>query len=145
MDPILIASNLIIALQQVVSRHNNPFNPTVLSITAFNGGTTTNIIPNEVKLKGTFRAMDEDWRFKAHELIRRTSEGIVNGMGGELDLHIDVGYPSVYNHEGLHTEARKHAIVFAGNDNVLETEMRMGAEDFGYYSQKFRDASIAWV
>lgn len=68
-DPILIASHLVIALQQVVSRNNNPFNPTVLSISSFNGGNTTNVIPNEVKLMGTFRAMDETWRFKAHELI----------------------------------------------------------------------------
>lgn len=135
-DPILIASHLIIALQQLVSRHNNPFNPTVLSITAFNGGTTTNIIPNEVKLKGTFRAMDEEWRFRAHDLLRRTAEGIVTGMGAQLDLHIDVGYPSVYNHEGLHTIAWGKAVEYAGNDNVSETEKRMGAEDFGYYSQK---------
>ena len=70
-DPILIASHLIVALQQIVSRNNNPHNPTVLSITSIKGGNTTNVIPNEVKLKGTFRAMDEEWRFKAHELIRK--------------------------------------------------------------------------
>jgi amidohydrolase len=62
-DPILIASHLIIALQQIISRNNNPFNPSVLSITSFQGGTTTNVIPNEIKLMGTFRAMDEEWRF----------------------------------------------------------------------------------
>jgi hippurate hydrolase len=135
-DPILIASHLIIALQQLISRHNDPFNPSVLSITAFNGGTTTNIIPDEVKLKGTFRAMNEKWRFHAHELIRQTAEGIVKGMGGELDLHIDVGYPSVFNHEGLHQVAVKNAIAFVGESNVGETEKRMGAEDFGYYTQK---------
>ncbi len=135
-DPILIASHLIIALQQLISRHNDPFNPSVLSITAFNGGTTTNIIPDEVKLKGTFRAMNEKWRFHAHELIRQTAEGLVKGMGGELDLHIDVGYPSVFNHEGLHQVAVKNAIAFVGESNVGETEKRMGAEDFGYYTQK---------
>jgi len=135
-DPILIASHLVIALQQLVSRYNNPFNPTVLSITAFNGGTTTNIIPGEVKLKGTFRAMDEAWRFKAHELLRQTAEGLVTGMGAQLDLHIDVGYPSVYNHEELHNNAWQRAVEYVGNDQVSETEMRMGAEDFGYYSQK---------
>lgn len=135
-DPILIASQLIIALQQLVSRHNNPFNPTVLSITAFNAGTTTNIIPDEVKLKGTFRAMDEEWRFKAHQIIRQTATGIVEGMGGILDLHIDIGYPSVYNNEQLHETARALAGKYLGTEHVEETEMRMGAEDFGYYSQK---------
>ncbi len=135
-DPIVIASHLIIALQQVVSRNNNPFNPTVLSITAVNGGNTTNVIPNEVKLKGTFRAMDEEWRFKAHDLIKQLSTSLVHGMGGELDLLIDVGYPSVYNNEALHDLALAKAGEFMGIANVGETEKRMGAEDFGYYSQQ---------
>ncbi|MBP7558057.1 MAG: amidohydrolase [Chitinophagaceae bacterium] len=134
-DPILMASQLIIQLQQLISRYNNPFNPTVLSITAFNGGSTTNVIPNEVKLKGTFRAMDEGWRFKAHELIRRTVSGVAQSAGGEIDLHIDVGYPSVYNNEKLHPIAVEQAVAYMGPAHVEETEMRMGAEDFGYYSQ----------
>jgi hippurate hydrolase len=135
-DPILIASHLIVSLQQLVSRNNNPHNPTVLSITAFNGGTTTNVIPNEVKLKGTFRAMDEQWRFKAHELIRNLSTNIVHSMGGEIDLLIDVGYPSVYNNEALNSVAKLKAETFVGASNVEETEKRMGAEDFGYYTQQ---------
>jgi amidohydrolase len=134
-DPILIASHLIISLQQIVSRNNNPHNPTVLSITAVQGGSTTNVIPNEVKLKGTFRAMDEEWRFKAHELIRKMSTDLVHSMGGEIDLLIDVGYPSVYNNERLNEATRKKAEDFIGPSNVEETEPRMGAEDFGYYTQ----------
>lgn len=135
-DPILIASHLIIALQQIVSRNNDPHNPTVLSITSFKGGETTNVIPNEVKLKGTFRAMDETWRFRAHELIRKMATDLVHSMGGEIDLLIDVGYPSVYNNEELNETAKAKAVVFIGEANVEETEKRMGAEDFGYYSQQ---------
>lgn len=135
-DPILIASHLIVALQQVVSRHNNPHNPTVLSITAINGGSTTNVIPDEVQLKGTFRAMDEQWRFKAHDLIRTMATNLVYSMGGEIDLLIDVGYPSVYNNEVLNEIAKQKAALFIGDENVEETEKRMGAEDFGYYSQQ---------
>ncbi len=135
-DPILIASQLVIALQQVISRNNNPHNPSVLSITSFQGGSTTNVIPNEVKLKGTFRAMDEVWRYKAHELIKKISNDIVRGMGGEVELVIDIGYPSVYNHEKLNERAKEQAQAYLGMDNVEETEKRMGAEDFGYYSQK---------
>ena len=135
-DPILIASHLIVALQQIASRNNNPHNPTVLSITSFQGGSTTNVIPNEVKLKGTFRAMDEEWRFKAHGLIRKMATDLVHSMGGEIDLLIDVGYPSVYNNEGLNDIARQKAEEFIGSKNVEETEPRMGAEDFGYYSQE---------
>ncbi len=135
-DPILISSQLVIALQQVVSRNNNPFNPSVLSITSFNGGNTTNVIPGEVKLMGTFRAMDEQWRFEAHELIRNISENIVHSMGGEVDLHIDVGYPCVYNSEKVNDAAMKAAETFLGTEYVSETELRMGAEDFGYYAQE---------
>jgi amidohydrolase len=134
-DPILIASHLVIGLQQIISRHNNPHNPTVLSITAINGGTTTNVIPNEVKLKGTFRAMDEEWRFKAHGLIRKMTAELVSSMGGTADLLIDVGYPSVYNNEELNEVVMQKASELIGKENVEETEKRMGAEDFGYYSQ----------
>jgi hippurate hydrolase len=134
-DTILVASNLIVALQQIVSRNRNPFSPSVLSITSFQGGYTTNVIPSEVKLMGTLRAMDESWRFKAHELIRKLSSELVSSMGAELDLHIDVGYPMVYNEERLHEEARQQAEKFIGKPNVLETEIRMGSEDFGYYTQ----------
>lgn len=135
-DTILIASHLIVALQQVVSRNKDPFSPSVLSITSFQGGHTTNVIPSEVKLMGTFRAMDEEWRFKAHDIIQKLSTELVQSMGAEIDLHIDVGYPTVYNNEALNEVAQKIAQDFMGAPHVEETEMRMGAEDFGYYSQQ---------
>lgn len=135
-DTILIASHLIVALQQVISRSNNPLLPSVLSITSFQGGYTTNVIPSEVRLMGTFRAMDEGWRFKAHEIIRKLSTQLVHSMGAEIDLHIDVGYPTVYNNEKLNAAAKKIAEEFMGAEKVEETEIRMGAEDFGYYSQQ---------
>lgn len=135
-DTILIASHLVVALQQVISRNRNPFSPSVLTISSFQGGHTTNVIPSEVKLMGTFRAMDEEWRLKAHELIRKEATGLVKSLGAEIDLHIDVGYPVVYNNEKLNAEATTQAEIFLGKENVEETEMRMGAEDFGYYTQK---------
>jgi hippurate hydrolase len=134
-DTILIASHLVVALQKVISRNRDPHNPSVLSITSFQGGHTTNVIPSEVKLMGTFRAMDETWRFKAHDLIRKLSAELVHGMGAELDLHIDIGYPTVYNNEALNDAARRLAENYMGAANVETTELRMGAEDFGYYSQ----------
>jgi hippurate hydrolase len=135
-DPILISAHLITALQQLISRHNQPFNPTVLSITSIQGGTTTNVIPEQVKLMGTFRAMDENWRKEAHEKIRRLSVDLVKSMGGELDLHIDVGYPCVHNNEKVNDACRQLSVDYIGNDQVSETELRMGAEDFGYYAQQ---------
>ena len=134
-DTILIASQLIVSLQQIISRNRNPLNPSVLSICSIQGGHTTNVIPSEVKLMGTFRALDEEWRFKAHELIRQQATGLVHAMGGEIDLHIDVGYPSVYNNEALNAIARNLAEDYVGKERVETTEVRMGAEDFGYYTQ----------
>lgn len=135
-DTILIGSHIVTGLQQIVSRNNNPFNPSVLSITAFQGGNTTNVIPSEVKLMGTFRAMNEEWRFRAHEMIIRQVKETAAAMGAAADVRIDVGYPFVFNDEMLTAAARKQAEIYAGADNVEETELRMGAEDFAYYSQK---------
>jgi len=135
-DSILIASHLIVSLQQIISRNRDPLNPSVLSITSFQGGHTTNVIPHEVKLMGTFRALNEEWRFQAHELIRKQATQLVKSMGGEIDIHIDVGYPSVYNNEALTANARELAEQFVGRENIETTEMRMGAEDFGYYTKQ---------
>ena len=135
-DTILIASHLIVSLQQIVSRNNSPFNPSVLSITSFQGGNTTNVIPSEVKLMGTFRAMNEEWRFKAHELIKKQTIELVAAMGAEATIHIDVGYPFVLNDEELGNATRKKAEEYVGATNVEETELRMGAEDFAYYSHQ---------
>jgi len=134
-DPILIASQLVVSLQQIVSRNANPFNPSVLSITSIQGGTTTNVIPGEVKLMGTLRAMDESWRAEAHHLIEKVSGELVRSMGGEIDLHIDKGYPAVINDETLNGKAREAAMKYLGDEQVEETELRMGAEDFGYYAR----------
>ena len=108
-DTILVASHVVVALQQIISRNRNPLSPSVLSITSVQGGHTTNVIPSEVKLMGTFRAMDEEWRFRAHEMIRKLATELVHGMGAEIDLHIDVGYPMVYNNETLDALAREEA------------------------------------
>ncbi len=107
----------------------------MLSICAFNGGFTTNVIPSEVKLMGTFRAMDETWRFKAHDLIRKQATELVHAMGAEIDIDILVGYPTLYNNEAVTANARKLAEDYMGIDNVVDTELRMGAEDFAFYSQ----------
>ncbi|MBW7839365.1 MAG: amidohydrolase [Chitinophagaceae bacterium] len=135
-DTILAASQIVTSLQQVISRRNDPLNPSVLSITAFNGGHTTNVIPSEVRLMGTFRAMDEEWRFHAHGLIREVCAGVAKSTGAEIAVNIDVGYPFLINNPALTALGRKKAEEFAGGENVFETELRLGAEDFAYYSQE---------
>lgn len=134
-DTILAASELVVALQQVVSRNNNPFSPSVLSICAIQGGFTTNVIPAEVKLMGTFRAMDENWRKEAHKRIHEIAQGVAISSGASIDVHIDLGYPSVVNDAALTPRVKEHAEAFMGQTSVEEMELSMGAEDFGYYTQ----------
>lgn len=134
-DTILVASQLIVSLQQIISRNNNPLSPSVLSICSIQGGHTTNVIPSEVKLMGTFRAMDEAWRTKAHELIRKQVAGIAEATGAEIELHIDIGYPTVDNDPELTGKGWQLAEDYMGKAQVEETEIRMGAEDFGFYTQ----------
>lgn len=135
-DIILVASHIVVGLQQVISRHKDPFSPSVLSICAFNGGFTTNVIPSEVRLQGTFRAMDEGWRFRAHELIRREVSAMAAGMGAEAEVEIPTGYPCLVNDEAVTAAARAYAEDFLGADKVETVAMRMGAEDFAFYSQQ---------
>jgi amidohydrolase len=135
-DAILIASQIVVSLQQIIARNNNPTMPSVLSFCAFNGGNSTNVLPSEVNLKGTIRAMDETWRFKAHELIKKQATAIAEGMGATIDVTIDVGYPTVDNDVDFTTTAWQLAENFVGKENVEETELRMGAEDFSFYTQK---------
>ncbi|HUX83906.1 MAG TPA: M20 family metallopeptidase [Chitinophagaceae bacterium] len=135
-DLILAASRIVVALQQVISRNRDPFSPSVLSICAINGGHTTNVIPSELKMMGTFRAMDEDWRAKAHELIRGLVTSIAGEMGAEAGILIPPGYPCLYNDEKLTSRARDLATGFLGEARVLDTPMRMGSEDFAFYSRE---------
>lgn len=134
-DTVLVAAQLITSLQTIISRNRNPQNPSVLSICSIQGGHTTNVIPSEVKLMGTFRAMDEEWRFEAHKLIVQQAQGIAIATGAEIDFRVDVGYPTVDNEPKITKAAWKLADDYMGATNVEETEKRMGAEDFGYYSQ----------
>jgi amidohydrolase len=135
-DPVLIASHLIIALQQVVSRNASPKIPSVLSFGRFEALGATNIIPNEVKIQGTFRTLNEDWRSKAHIQMVNIARGIVEGMGGELDFEVRKGYPFLKNAEELTTRAQKAAIDFLGEENVVDLDIWMAAEDFSYYTQE---------
>ena len=134
-DTVLVAAQLISSLQTIIARNRDPQNPSVLSICSVHGGNTTNVIPTEVKLMGTFRAMDEVWRFKAHELMMQQAKGLSLATGAEIDFKVDVGYPTVDNEPIITEAAWKLADTFMGASNVEETEKRMGAEDFGYYSQ----------
>lgn len=135
-DPILIASHLLVALQQIVSRHANPLIPSVLTFGKINStGGATNITPEEVRLEGTFRTLNEAWRFEAHQKMKQMAEQIAIGMGGTCDFEVEVGYPMLYNEERLTAKARTYAEEYLGKENVVALPMRLTGEDFAYYSQ----------
>jgi len=135
-DPVLIASHLIVALQQIVSRHASPKVPTVLSFGKVEARGATNVIPDEVKLEGTFRTMDEVWRKEAHQKIRKLAQGLCESMGGHCDIDIKFGYPYLKNDPALTERARAAAEAYLGVENVVDLDLWMGAEDFAYYSQQ---------
>jgi amidohydrolase len=135
-DPVLIASHMIVALQQIVSRNASPKIPSVLSFGRVEALGATNVIPNEVKIQGTFRTLDEAWRMKAHGLMVQIAKGIVEGMGGEVDFNIVKGYPFLKNEPELTKRSKEAAIDYLGQENVLDLDIWMAAEDFAYYTQE---------
>jgi amidohydrolase len=134
-DPILMASHIIIALQQVISRNANPKQPTVLSFGSITGKGATNIIPDEVNIAGTFRAMNEEWRASALSKIRTMAETMAEGMGGRCEVEISSGYPYLENNPALTRRIRRAAEAYVGAENVIDIDITLGAEDFSYYSQ----------
>ena len=134
-DPILIASHIIIALQQVISRNASPKQPTVLSFGNIIGKGATNVIPNEVNIAGTFRAMNEEWRASALKKIKKMAESIAEGMGGKCEVEISKGYPYLENNPGLTRRIKHAAETYVGAENVVDLDITLGAEDFAYYSQ----------
>jgi amidohydrolase len=134
-DTVLIASHIIVALQQVVSRMAPPGVPTVLSFGRVIADGRTNIIPSEVKIDGTFRTFDEAWRARAHEKITMIAKGMAESMGGTCDVFIDHGYPFLVNDDLATSEAKALAQEYLGPENVVELDQRMTAEDFAYYTQ----------
>lgn len=134
-DPVLIASHIVVALQQIVSRNAPPQLPAVLSFGRFIAEGRTNIIPDEVKVDGTLRTFDEAWRADAHRRIEKIATSIAEGMGGKCEVFIDKGYPFLVNDDAVTALARESAVEYLGADNVIDLDMRMTAEDFAYYSQ----------
>lgn len=134
-DPVLIAAHILVALQQIVSRNADPRLPTVLSFGKVIANGATNIIPNDVRLEGTFRTLNEDWRKEGLMLMKKMAEGMAESMGGSCDFNIMHGYPFLINEEKLTASARANAVEYLGAENVIDLDIWMAAEDFAYYSQ----------
>ena len=135
-DPVLIASHIVVALQQIVSRKSSPVMPTVVSFGKISSEGKTNIIPDEVKLEGIIRTFSESWRKEIKEQIINISCGLAESMGGSCEINIEQGYPAVVNDDDLTERAWDYATEYLGHDQVEKLEMRMTAEDFSYFAQK---------
>ncbi len=135
-DPVLITSHLIVAMQQIVSRVANPTMPSVLSFGKVIANGATNVIPDEVYIEGTFRTLDEKWRGEAHQRMLDLAHGLVQSMGGKLEFEIRKGYPALVNDEALTHRLKSKTIEYLGAENVIDLDIWMAAEDFAFYSQK---------
>lgn len=133
-DPIVIASHIIVAMQQIISRNKNPKFPSVLTFGKIEGLGATNVIPDEVNIAGTFRAMDETWRAEGLAKMKKLAEGIADAMGGSAVFEVLKGYPFLQNDPELTRKAKAAAIDYMGADNVVDLDLWMAGEDFAFYT-----------
>jgi amidohydrolase len=135
-DPILIASHIVVALQQIVSRNANPIVPTVVSFGKIMGEGRTNVIPDKVTLEGTVRTYDESWRISIHEKITHMASMVATAMGGSCEVKIAHGYPFLDNDVPLTDKVREWSADYLGEKNVVDIDARMTSEDFAYFAKE---------
>lgn len=139
-DAVVVAAHVITALQTVISRNCPPGVPSILTVGKLVADGATNVIPDVARLEGTFRAMDEDWRFRAHELIRRVIERTSEALGAKAEVEIRVGYPALHNHDAPAEHVRQAASDYVGKENVVDLDMWFAAEDFAWYLKEIPGA-----
>ncbi|TXF91360.1 amidohydrolase [Neolewinella aurantiaca] len=134
-DPVVITSYIITAIQQLISRNTDPTLPAVITFgrIASDGG-ATNVIPNSVSLEGTLRTLDEAWRKELHVRLNKLVTEMAASMGATAELTIAHGYPFLKNDEALTRKAFDDARRFLGEDRVVELPIRMTGEDFAFYT-----------
>ena len=132
-SPLLISAEILLELEKKFSDCKIP---TVLAFGRMHANGATNVIPDEVKVDGTFRTMDEAWRKEAHEIIRSICISVSKKSNGDCDVNIMNGYPAIINDEQTTSRAKKSAEEFLGKEKVIELDLRMTGEDFSFYQQK---------
>lgn len=134
-NPLLIASGILLDLNEKFRTLDPSCPPTVLAFGKIKGDGATNVIPDEVYIEGTFRTFDENWRKEAHEIIRTLTKKIASQMGGKCNTNIVTGYPFLVNDPPITKRAKNVAKMYLGKENVFDLDIRMTAEDFAYFSQ----------
>jgi amidohydrolase len=136
-DPVATAAQVIVSLQQIVSRKAKPILPTVLSFGKINSnGGATNVIPNSVTFEGTLRTLDEQWRMEVKDLIKTIVKSTAEAFGATAEVRIEDGYPYLKNDEALTGKLWEFANQYMGEEHVEALDIWMAAEDFAYYSQE---------
>ncbi|MEN9345368.1 MAG: hypothetical protein RLZZ60_837, partial [Bacteroidota bacterium] len=136
-DPVAISAQLLVNLQQIVSRQAKPILPTVLSFgKLYSHGGATNVIPNAVSIEGTLRTLDESWRAEVKTLISKMCHSIAEANGAKAEVRIENGYPFLKNDEALTGFLTQAAKTYMGEAQVEPLDIWMAAEDFAYYSQE---------
>jgi len=136
-DPVIISAQLLVGLQQVVSRYADPRIPSVLSFGKVIADGAANVIPTTVHLAGTFRTTDEQWRASALAKIENLIVQTVDAYGASAKIEIKRGYPTLYNNPCLTAEMQQLATNLYGAENSLSVPTWMASEDFAYYAQKY--------
>lgn len=133
-DPVFILGNLILAIQGIISRELDPLSNGVITIASVHGGDRANKIPEEIELKGSIRALDEDTRKFLHKRLREVTENICKTFNGESEIDIKNGVPVSYNDERVSKIIEDSITEYIGNEFYKENpDPTMGSEDFAYY------------
>ncbi len=136
-DTVLAAAQTLVSLQQVRSRLCPPLTPMVLTFGKFAAEGATNVIPDEVKLAGTFRTFDEHWRLEAKNHIKRIIHDTCSVYGCTAEIDMPDGYPCLVNNDEITRKSGQFAVSLLGEDKILEYDQRLTSEDFSFFSQQY--------
>lgn len=136
-DPIVIASHIVLALQTIVSREINTLNPAVITIGSIHSGTAQNIIPEEAVISGIIRTMSKEDRSFACKRLKEIVDGICISSRAKAEIDIEESYPNLYNDDFMVDLFKKSAVKILDKENVLEQKYpKMGVESFAYFANE---------
>ena len=142
-DPVLTSARIITNLQSIISRELDPLESGVVSITVVNGGNASNVIPSEVKVKGTLRSLTMDGLKELQKRVKEIAEGIAQTHGCEANVeYVGNDYPPTVNDSEMWKFAKNIGIELLGDDNVSDLDAVMGGEDFAYYTEKVKGCFV---
>jgi len=135
-DALEVGTQVVNALQRIVSRHMDPMEPTVVTVGSFHAGTAFNIIPGEAQLSGTTRTFDQKFWESSQQRVEKIIRGVCESMGADFELNYAFAYPPTINDEFMAEVVSRCAAMVVGKENIREPAKTMGGEDFSFYAQK---------